>query len=198
MKNLTVLRTDRELRNNHKAAVLWFTGLSGSGKSSIAQSVQSTLFEEGRNVYVLDGDNIRQGLNEDLSFSPEDRSENIRRIAEVASLMADAGLIACCAFISPYQLDRELARDICEGKGVPFYEIFVDRSLKDCESLDPEGLYEEARSGKIKDFPGVDAPYEAPQYPDIHLDIEFYDVNECTLQVLSKLEKDLVLPFLGA
>lgn len=157
----------RTLRNGHRGAVVWLTGLSGAGKSTIAQALERELFNQNINVYVLDGDNIRHGLNSNLGFSPEDRVENIRRVAEVANLMADSGLVVITAFISPYRSDRRRAREIALEGGSDFIEVFVDAPLEVCEQRDPKQLYKKARAGQIKDFTGIDAPYEAPEAPEV-------------------------------
>lgn len=157
----------RHYRNGHKGAVMWFTGLSGSGKSTLAMRVEKELFKKGIQVYVLDGDNIRKGLNADLGFSPEDRSENIRRIGEVAALMADAGMVVITAFISPYREDRMRARTASPKS---FHEIFIDADLQVCEQRDPKGLYKKARTGEIKEFTGISSPYEAPENPELIID----------------------------
>ena len=161
-----VTRDARSARNGHKGAVLWFTGLSGAGKSTLALALERELFAKGFQVYVLDGDNIRGGLNANLGFSPEDRAENIRRVGEVASLFADAGFIVINSFISPYRSDRERAR--AAAKDV-FHEIYVKASLEACEGRDPKGLYKRARKGEIPEFTGISSPYEAPEQPDFHL-----------------------------
>jgi bifunctional enzyme CysN/CysC len=158
---------DRESRNKHKGGVLWFTGLSGAGKSTLAFALEEELFRRGYHVYVLDGDNVRYGLNSDLGFSHEDRTENIRRVGEVAALFATAGVICISAFISPYIDDRELAR---RAAGDRFHEVYVQADVATCEKRDPKGLYRKARSGEIADFTGVSAPYEAPEHPDITID----------------------------
>ena len=157
----------RKQRIGHAPAILWFTGLSGAGKSTIANCVERKLFAQGRHVYVLDGDNIRHGLNKDLGFTEPDRVENIRRVSEVARLMADAGLIVIVAFISPYRQDRQMAREIAEI--VPFFEIFVDTPIEVCEARDIKGLYARARAGLLRNFTGIDGAYEVPLAPDIHL-----------------------------
>jgi len=162
-----VTAAHRRLRNGHRGAVVWLTGLSGSGKSTIAHALERRLFNQNVNVYVLDGDNIRHGLNSNLGFSPEDRVENIRRVAEVATLMADSGLVVITAFISPYRSDRRRAREIALEGGSDFVEVFVDTPLEVCEQRDPKQLYKKARAGQIKDFTGIDAPYEAPESPEI-------------------------------
>ncbi|MGA3171239.1 MAG: adenylyl-sulfate kinase [Chthoniobacteraceae bacterium] len=157
----------RTLRNGHRGAVVWLTGLSGAGKSTIAQALERELFNQNINVYVLDGDNVRHGLNSNLGFSPEDRVENIRRVAEVANLMADSGLVVVTAFISPYRSDRRRAREVALEGGNDFVEVFVDAPLEVCEQRDPKHLYKKARAGEIKEFTGIDAPYEAPEDPEI-------------------------------
>jgi bifunctional enzyme CysN/CysC len=162
-----VSTADREARNKHKGGVLWFTGLSGAGKSTLAFALEEELFRRGYHVYVLDGDNVRYGLNSDLGFSHEDRTENIRRVGEVAALFARAGVICISAFISPYLKDRALARNAAGDK---FYEVYVEADVATCEMRDPKGLYRKARAGEIADFTGVSAPYEAPEHPDITID----------------------------
>ncbi|MCI1882762.1 MAG: adenylyl-sulfate kinase [Sporolactobacillus sp.] len=160
-----VSHVDRETLNGHRGAVLWFTGLSGSGKSSLAVAAEQALYRRGIHTYLLDGDNIRHGLNRNLGFSPEDRRENIRRIGEVAKLFADAGLIVLTAFISPYRADRDAVRRLIDpGR---FIEIYVDCPIDICERRDPKGLYKRARRGEIKQFTGIDAPYEAPLHPEL-------------------------------
>ena len=163
----TVDRTARSSIKGHKPAVLWFTGLSGSGKSTIADGVEKRLLALGHHTYVLDGDNVRQGLNRDLGFTDVDRVENIRRVIETAHLMADAGLIVLVSFISPFRAERQLARERLGGDG--FLEIFVDTDLAECERRDPKGLYRKARAGQLRNFTGIDSAYEAPQSPDLHL-----------------------------
>jgi len=160
-----------------KESVFWFTGLSGSGKSTLARGCEKKLIERGRSVFVLDGDNLRHGLNSDLGFSPADRSENIRRVAEVAALMADAGLIVLTAFISPYRRDREEARRII-GPG-RFFEIYLDVPLSVCEVRDPKKLYKRARTGEIPDFTGISAPYEPPPNPDLRVNTAVGRVDNC-------------------
>jgi bifunctional enzyme CysN/CysC len=150
-------------------ATVWFTGLSGSGKSTVAAELERALVAAGRPAYLLDGDNLRHGLNADLGFSAADRSENIRRVGEVARLFADAGVVALVPVISPYRTDRDRARAIHEAAGVPFVEVFVDTPLEVCEARDPKGLYAKARAGEIKGFTGIDDPYEAPLRPDLRL-----------------------------
>ena len=186
----TVDRNDRETKNGHGAAVLWFTGLSASGKSTIAQALQAVLFEHGCQTYVLDGDNIRHGLNKDLGFSPEDREENIRRIGEVAALMMDAGMIVSTAFISPYRADRDKARSLC---GDRFIEIYVDCSVEGCESRDPKGLYQKAREGKIPEFTGISAPYEAPVNPELVINAAEKSVEACVGEMIAYLQDKGIL-----
>ncbi|MDX5361403.1 MAG: adenylyl-sulfate kinase [Alphaproteobacteria bacterium] len=166
----------RVARNGHKGAVIWLTGLSGAGKSTLAVALEQALFEKGYQAYVLDGDNIRDGLNANLGFSPEDRAENIRRVGEVASLFASAGMIAITAFISPYRSDRERARKAAPGR---FHEVHVKASVAACEARDPKGLYKRARTGEIKEFTGISAPYEAPDAPDLVVDTEAQSIDAC-------------------
>lgn len=173
--NPTITKIDRERLLRQRGVVLWFTGLSASGKSTLAHALEKKLFYMKHYTYVLDGDNIRFGLNKNLGFSPEDREENIRRIGEVARLFLDAGIIVMTAFISPYRRDRELARSLV-NKG-DFIEIFVNAPLTVVEERDPKGLYKKARSGEIKEFTGISAPYEIPQNPEIHIDTSLNSVN---------------------
>ena len=162
-------RKERHESLGYTGATIWFTGLSGSGKSSIASATEKLLVTSGRPSYLLDGDNLRLGLNEDLNFSAKDRHENVRRVAEVARLFADAGLVALVPLISPYREDRENAREIHDQFGLRFFEVFVDTPIEVCEERDPKGLYKKARSGEIKDFTGIDDPYETPNDPDLIL-----------------------------
>lgn len=185
-----VTRDDREKRNGHKAAVLWFTGLSGSGKSTLANAVEKALFEQGCSTYVLDGDNIRHGLNKNLGFSPEDRTENIRRIGEVAKLFNDAGVITATAFISPYRADRDKAREI---SGDSFIEIYAKCALAKCEERDPKGLYKKARAGEIPEFTGISAPYEEPEKAEITVDTGEHDLETCVQQILDYLKQRGIL-----
>jgi len=182
-----VKKEERESLLKQKGVVLWYTGLSGSGKSTIANEVAFKLHSKGKLSYVLDGDNIRHGLNKDLGFSPEDRKENIRRISEVANLFADAGLITMTAFISPYGIDRNFCRELT-GDG-RFIEIYCKASLETCEKRDPKGMYKKARAGIIKDFTGIDAPYEAPKNPEIIIDTDKYNVEESAELVIKELQK---------
>ncbi len=177
----SITQADREKRNGHRGGVVWLTGLSGSGKSTLALELEKRLNELGFHVYVLDGDNLRHGLNADLGFSPEDREENIRRVGEVAALMARAGLVAISAFISPYRADRQRAR---ASAGGAFHEVHVDADLATCEKRDPKGLYKRARAGEIPDFTGISAPYETPESPDIIVDTARHDVDHCARQLV--------------
>jgi len=181
-----VSRADREAEQGHPSVVVWFTGLSGSGKSTLANELDWRLMERGVNSYVLDGDNIRHGLNGDLGFSPADRSENIRRIGEVARLFLDAGTIVLTAFISPYRADRDRVRDLME-RDSDFLEVYVKTPLEVCEERDPKGLYRRARAGEIPDFTGVSAPYEAPTAPEITLDTTHDDVSTCVDALIDAL-----------
>jgi len=178
-------RDSRAHLKGHHRGVFWFTGLSGAGKSTLAMAVEKALFERGYHSYVLDGDNIRHGLNVDLGFSPEDRAENIRRIGEVAALMADAGQVVITAFISPYRSDRERARASNAGW---FHEIYVKADLETCEQRDPKGLYKKARAGTITDFTGIDAPYEAPENPELIVDTQAHALDICVEQVVKYIE----------
>ncbi len=187
-----IKRNDREQRNGHKSAILWFTGLSGSGKSTLAKRVEKALFNRGCQVYVLDGDNIRFGLNRDLGFSPEDRTENIRRIGEVAKLMMDAGMITITAFISPYRTDRDANRELV-GEG-DFLEIFCKCDLAECERRDPKGLYKKARAGEIKEFTGISAPYEEPLNPELVVETDQHSPDECVQIVLDELARRGIIP----
>lgn len=185
-----VSREDRELRNKHKAAVFWFTGLSGSGKSTIAHGVEKELFDDMARVYVFDGDNVRHGLCADLSFASTARTENIRRIAEVAKLFVENSTVCLCAFISPLLSDRQMAREII-GEA-DFYEIFITCPLEVCETRDVKGFYKLAREGKIKNYTGISAPYDIPENPDLVIDTD-KDSLEKSVQkvknfVLEKIE----------
>ena len=178
---------ERAVRTGHRGAVVWLTGLSGAGKSTIAQSIERDLFHRGMNTYVLDGDNIRHGLNSNLGFSPDDRVENIRRVSEVAKLMADAGTVVITAFISPYRMDRRRAREIALEGSAEFIEVFVDAPLEVCEARDPKNLYKKARAGEIRDFTGIDAPYEAPDDAEIVVRTDEQTVDESVATILEQL-----------
>jgi bifunctional enzyme CysN/CysC len=181
----------RASRNRHKPGVLWFTGLSGAGKSTLAMALERRLFDAGYQVYVLDGDNVRTGLNTNLGFSPEDRAENIRRVGEVAALLADAGMIVISAFISPYRADRERAR---EAAGDSFREIFIKADVATCESRDPKGLYKRARAGEIAEFTGISAPYEEPVTPELIVDTSDRDVESCLDELVAYVKTNFSNP----
>ncbi|MCZ6889296.1 MAG: adenylyl-sulfate kinase [Gammaproteobacteria bacterium] len=171
-----VSTAEREVRYKHTGGVLWFTGLSGSGKSTLAFALEERLFKAGYQVYVLDGDNIRHGLNSDLGFSHEDRSENIRRVGEVAALVADAGILCISAFISPYRADRQKARLAAGGR---FHEVYIQADVETCEQRDPKGLYKKARRGEIPNFTGITDPYEVPDHPELTIDTVENSVDAC-------------------
>lgn len=183
--------TDRRKSNTHNSLLIWFTGLSGSGKSTIANRLEQELHALNIKTYSLDGDNVRKGINKDLSFSAEDRTENIRRIAEVSNLMIDAGLVVIASFVSPYKKDRDNIRDIV--KDVNFVEIFVNTSLAECERRDVKGLYEKARAGLIKDMTGISSPYEAPDNPDIEIKTEEESVDQAVDRIIAYIKPRLNL-----
>ena len=174
--NYTVSKADRKKLNKHNSFLIWFTGLSGSGKSTLANALEHKLYQEGIRTYALDGDNIRKGINKDLTFSPEDRTENIRRIAEIAKLFIDAGVVVLGAFVSPYKKDRESIEYVVGNSN--FVEIFVNTSLEECEKRDVKGLYKKARAGEIKDFTGINAPYEAPEDPELEIITDDLSIEE--------------------
>ena len=180
-----VARADRP----SQGATVWLTGLSGSGKSTVAVEVERALVAAGRAAYLLDGDNVRHGLNADLGFSAADRTENIRRIGEVARLFADAGVVALVPVISPYRADRDRARTIHEAVGLPFVEVYVDTPIEVCEARDPKGLYAKARAGEIRGFTGIDDPYEAPEHPDLRLTPADGDPTAQAARVLALLDR---------
>ncbi len=182
-----IKKEDRQRQKGHKSAIIWFTGLSGSGKSTVAHKLEEKLFERGIHTYVLDGDNIRTGLNKDLGFSAEDREENIRRIGEVAKLFVDAGIIVLSAFISPYIKDRETVRNLVE-KG-EFIEVYVKCPLEVCEQRDVKGLYKKAREGIIKNFTGIDDPYEEPVNPEIIVETDKESLEESVNKIIKYLEE---------
>ncbi|WP_312315516.1 adenylyl-sulfate kinase [Atlantibacter sp.] len=187
-----VTREAREKLHGHRGVVLWFTGLSGSGKSTLAGALETALHERGVSTYLLDGDNVRHGLCSDLGFSEADRKENIRRVGEVANLMVDAGLVILTAFISPHRAERDMVRQrVGEGR---FIEVFVDTPLAVCEARDPKGLYKKARAGELPNFTGIDAVYEAPIHPEIHLDGEQL-VTNLIAQILDLLRHDDIIKF---
>ena len=192
-----VSRDEREGLLKQKGVTIWFTGLSGSGKSTFAYTAEHALVQRGHLAYVLDGDNIRHGLNKNLGFSAEDREENIRRIGEVAKLFADTGVITMTSFISPYVKDRDIVRKLHEAAGLPFVEIFVDTPIAVCEERDPKGLYKKARAGEIKGFTGIDDPYEAPPKPELTISAEKTTPQEGALVVIEYLESKGLLPTLA-
>lgn len=182
----TITKEDRHRMNGHKSAILWYTGLSGAGKSTLANKVEEKLFERGFHTYVLDGDNVRMGLNKGLTFAPDDRKENIRRIGEVSKLFVDAGAFVSTAFISPYRADRDMVRALVPAG--EFIEVFVAASLEVCEQRDTKGLYKKARAGEIKHFTGIDDPYEAPENPELSIDTGTKSLDECAAEVMNYLE----------
>lgn len=180
-----VTKEVRARQLGQRPAVVWFTGLSGAGKSTLANALESALVERGIHTYLLDGDNVRHGLNRDLGFSDGDRVENIRRVAEVARLMVDAGLVVVAAFISPFRADRAMARELfAPGE---FVEVYVDTPIETCEQRDPKGLYRKARSGEIARFTGIDSPYEVPEAPELRVDTRGRDVAQCVSELLEGL-----------
>lgn len=185
-----ITREELEELHGHRGATIWFTGLSGSGKSTLANAVASKLHEMKISTFVLDGDNIRHGLNKNLGFSPEDRVENIRRIGEVAKLFTDAGVVNLTAFISPYAADRKIARDLQPER---FFEVYCEAALSVCEQRDPKGLYKKARAGEIKGFTGIDAPYEAPEAPEVSVNTGDQSIEECVDVVVSALRERKIL-----
>jgi adenylylsulfate kinase len=187
-------RPERAELLGHGGATLWFTGLSGSGKSTIAVALEQALYQRGVLVYRLDGDNIRLGINKNLGFSAEDRAENIRRVGEVSKLFVDGGVIVLSSFISPYLVDRQIVRELHEADNMPFIEVFVDCSLEAAEERDPKGLYKKARAGEIKNFTGIDDPYEAPDAPDLHLHTDQQSLEEEVEHLLALLEKQGLIP----
>lgn len=181
-----ITRQDREVLNGHPGRLLWFTGLSGSGKSTLAMELERQLYDRGVHTYTLDGDTVRFGLNKDLGFSPADRQENIRRVAEVARIMVDAGLVVITSLISPYKADREAARALfASGE---FVEIYVRCSLEECEARDPKGLYKKARQGQIPEFTGISAPYEEPDHPELIIDTQHTPLPQCVAMILKALD----------
>jgi adenylylsulfate kinase len=184
-----VTREERAQLLKQKGATLWFTGLSGSGKSTIAFTLEHALVQRGRLAYVLDGDNIRHGLNKNLGFSAADREENIRRIGEVARLFADAGLVAMTSFISPYRKDRDNVRALHVAGKLPFIEVHVNTPIATCEQRDPKGLYKKARAGELKNFTGIDDPYEAPTAPELTIDATTTSPQQATMILLEYLQK---------
>ena len=182
----TVSRKRRNHLNNHKSVVLWFTGLSGSGKSTLAHALEENLFQKGCRTFVLDGDNVRHGLNSNLDFSESGRTENIRRISEVSKLMLESGLIVLTAFISPFNKDRNKARELISNND--FIEIYCNASLQTCESRDVKGLYKLARAGKIKNYTGIDSPYEVPENPELEINTDYQSLDESVSDIVNFLE----------
>ena len=189
--NYKTTKSQREEQHGHKAHLIWFTGLSGSGKSTLANLVEVALHQKGASTYILDGDNIRQGINKDLSFAPEDRSENIRRIAEISNLMLDAGILTLAAFVSPYIKDRERVKQIVGAEN--FIEIYVNTSIEECERRDVKGLYKKARNGEIKNMTGISAPYQAPVNPDFEVITDGQSIAESVNTILNYLNQRLNL-----
>ena len=186
-QNYKIKKAQRELLHGHKAYLLWFTGLSGSGKSTLANLVEIELHKKRLSTYILDGDNVRQGINKDLSFAPKDRSENIRRIAEISNLMLDAGVVTLAAFVSPYIKDREAVKQVVGIDNV--IEIYVNTSLAACESRDVKGLYKKARAGEIKNMTGISAPYQAPTHPDLEIITDRQTIQESVAVIMQFLNK---------
>jgi len=187
--NFCITQWQRSDLKKHEPLLIWFTGLSGSGKSTIANALEKALFIKGIHTYLLDGDNVRKGLNNNLSFTPEDRSENIRRIAEVANLMIDAGLVVLASFVSPYREDRENVKRIVGYEN--FVEVFVNTPIEECERRDVKGLYEKARAGEIKNFTGVNAPYEPPMAPDVEINTTVISVEEAVTLIMKFIKKKI-------
>ncbi|WP_203141763.1 adenylyl-sulfate kinase [Marinobacter mangrovi] len=195
--NHRISRAERAEIKNQKPCLIWFTGLSGSGKSTIANALDVALYQRGYHTFLLDGDNVRHGLNKDLGFSDDERVENIRRIGEVSKLFADAGLIVLSAFISPFTSDRRMVRNLFPAG--EFIEVFMNTPLEACEERDPKGLYKKARAGEITHFTGIDAPYELPSHPEVTLDTTQYSVDQCVDKLVSYLrDRKLILECSGA
>jgi len=180
-----ITKDDRAKQKNQVPKCIWLTGLSGSGKSTLANALEVALTEQGKHTYLLDGDNVRHGLNKNLGMSDEDRTENIRRVSEVAKLMVDAGLVVITAFISPFRADRDAARALFEDG--EFVEVFADAPMEECEKRDPKGLYKKARAGEIKEFTGIDSPYEAPANAEVVVNTAENDIGECVRQLIEKI-----------
>jgi len=180
-----ITKDHRAKQKNQVPKCIWLTGLSGSGKSTLANALEVALTEQGKHTYLLDGDNVRHGLNKNLGMSDEDRTENIRRVSEVAKLMVDAGLVVITAFISPFRADRDAARALFEDG--EFVEVFADAPLEECEKRDPKGLYKKARAGEIKEFTGIDSPYEAPANAEVVINTAEHDIGECVRQLIEKI-----------
>ena len=189
-----VTRADRAKLLGHGGATIWFTGLSGSGKSTIAVALEKVLYGQNKLCYRLDGDNVRMGINKNLGFSAEDRAENIRRIGEVAKLFVDTGVIVLSSFVSPYRADRDLVRKLHEDSGMPFVEVYVDVPLAEAEKRDPKGLYKKARAGQLKNFTGIDDPYEAPEKPELVLHTDRMSLEDEVQALLNLLKQRGILP----
>lgn len=187
----TVTKQQRSIQKNQRPCIIWFTGLSGSGKSTIAGAVEKKLYELGHHTYLLDGDNVRQGLNKNLGFSDEDRIENIRRIGEMAKLFTDSGLIVLTAFISPFWGDRRVVRDLVEQK--EFIEVHMNTPIETCEERDPKGLYKKARAGEIKNFIGVGSKYEPPEAAEITVNTKYLLIEECADKVIEYLQANQII-----
>jgi adenylylsulfate kinase len=186
-QNFTITEAHRTAHNGHPSAVVWLYGLSGSGKSTIANALEKRLFEMGNHTYCLDGDNTRLGLNKDLGFSAIDRLENVRRVAEVAKLMADAGMIVLVSLITPYEEQRSLVKEILKNKR--FLDVYIDCDLATCEQRDPKGLYKKARAGEISNFTGISDPFEEPTTESFRVNSSKYDVNECVIRIAEELTR---------
>jgi adenylylsulfate kinase len=191
----SVTKDDRSKQKQQRPCILWFTGLSGSGKSTISSAVEQKLFERGYHTYLLDGDNVRHGLNKDLGFSDEGRIENIRRIGELSKLMVDAGLLVMTAFISPFKSDRRMVRDLVQDH--EFIEVYLKTPIEECERRDPKGLYKKARKGEIKNFTGIDSAYEEPEFPEIIIDTVTFSIEECADKIIAHLQKTHMIKPVG-
>ena len=187
--NYKITKSEREVYHGHKTYLIWFTGLSGSGKSTLANLVEISLHKKGISTYILDGDNIRKGINKDLTFEPQDRSENIRRIAEISKLMLDAGVLTLAAFVSPYIKDREDVKQIVGADN--FIEIYVNTTIQECERRDVKGLYKKARCGEIKNMTGISSPYEEPTNPDLEVITDGQSIEESVQSILKLLNQKL-------
>lgn len=187
-ENFSISYMDRRLLNNHNGKVIWFTGLSGSGKSTLANALEIQLYNLGMHTYILDGDNVRLGLNKDLKFGVNDRIENIRRVAEVAKLMQDAGLIVITSFISPFKQEREMARQLIGENN--FFEVYINTPIKICEERDPKGLYLKARNGEINNMTGIDSPYEVPDNPNYTINTNLVSIKDATENLLQILKTE--------
>ena len=188
-----ITKADRWGSNKHKSALIWITGLSASGKSSIAIELEHRLFQRKIKTFVLDGDNVRHGLNKDLGFSPEDRKENLRRVGEVSKLLVDAGVITIAAFISPYALDRQRVRELFRRDNEEFIEVHLKCALEVCESRDPKGLYKKARRGEIPDFTGISQPYETPENPEIIIETDRLGIEESVDKIITYLTEKRII-----